>query len=221
MTASVGCMGFAGIPHDAVDFYRELEVNNNREWWLANKARWERSVRGPFHELAGLLEPAFGETKVFRPNRDVRFSHDKSPYKTHQGLYVRTGTRAGWYLQVDSGGIRLGGGSWWFAPDQLADFRAAVAEDIAGRRLERILAELTEAGYEVHGEQLATRPRGVAADAPRLDLLRRKALSAMLDCGRPEWMAGPELADYVHDGWDEARPLVEWIEQYVGGRGTQ
>ena len=209
-------MAFAGIPHAAVDFYRELEVNNSREWWLANKRRYDELVRGPITALAELVEPAFGETKVFRPNRDVRFSHDKSPYKRHQGIFVKTMSRAGWYFQVDAEGIRMGGGSYSFAPDQLAAYRAAVAEDVHGARLERLVGELVAAGYEVGGEQVATRPRGVPADAPRLDLLRRKALNVMLVVGEPDWMATEELAGYLHDCWDEVRPLVEWLNDCVG-----
>ena len=209
-------MAFAGIPHAAVDFYRELELNNTREWWLANKRRYDELIREPMLALADLVEPVFGETKVFRPNRDVRFSHDKSPYKTHQGVFVKTISRAGWYFQVDAEGIRMGGGSYAFAPDQLAAYRAAVADDVHGARLERLVDELAAAGYQVGGEQLATRPRGVAVDALRLDLLRRKALNVMLPLGEPDWMATPELADYVHDSWDEVRPLVEWLDDCVG-----
>ena len=209
-------MTFAGLPHDAVAFYRELELNNSREWWQAHKKRYDEVVRGPITALAALLEPAFGETKVFRPNRDVRFSHDKWPYKRHQGVFVKTISRAGWYFQVDAEGIRMGGGSYAFAPDQLAAYRAAVANDVHGARLQRLTDELAAAGYQVGGEQLATRPRGVAADAPRLDLLRRKALNVMLPLGEPDWMATPELADYVHDSWDEVRPLVEWLDDCVG-----
>lgn len=209
-------MTFTGLPHDAVAFYRELELNNSREWWQANKRRYDDVVRGPIDALAEVLEPVFGETKVFRPNRDVRFSHDKSPYKRHQGVFVKTISRAGWYFQVDAEGIRMGGGSYSFAPDQLAAYRTAVAEDVHGGRLERLLGELVDAGYVVGGEQLATRPRGVAADAPRLDLLRRKALNVMLVLGEPRWMATAELAGYVHDCWDEVRPLVEWLSDCVG-----
>ena len=78
-----------------------------------------------------------------------------------------------------------------------------------------------EAGYEVGGEQLVTRPRGVAADAPRLDLLRRKALTVSLKLGAPDWLATPEAAEYLNDGWDEVRPLVEWLVEYVGESETQ
>lgn len=206
---------FTGIPREAVDFYAELEHNNNREWWLANKARHDELVKQPFEALAAEVGPAFGETKVYRPYRDVRFSHDKTPYKTHQGLFAKATAHGGWYLHLDANGISLGGGTWWLAPEQLQRFRAAVA-DLPGVQLEAVLRELTDAGYTVGGDQLATRPRGVPADAPRLDLLRRKAISVQLALGTPEWMSTPEMAEYLRDGWDEVRPLNEWIHDFVG-----
>ncbi|MEL4504640.1 DUF2461 domain-containing protein [Luteococcus sp. H138] len=207
---------FQGIPHGAVDFYRELEVHNTREWWLANKARYDELVKGPMVALGEAVAPTFGEPKVYRPNRDVRFSHDKSPYKRHQGLYVRSMTHAGWYLQCDATGYFIAGGSYFMAGDQLARYRAAVANDATGVQLEEILRELTEAGYVVTGEKLATRPRGVTADAPRLELLRHKTIAAQLNLGEPDWMETPEAAEYVNDGWDELRPLVGWLAEFVG-----
>lgn len=214
-------MEFTGIPLEAVDFYRQLDGNNNREWWLAHKDFYDASIRDPFRALAATVGPAFGETTVYRPYRDVRFSNDKTPYKDHQGLFARAGKTTGWYFHLDGDGIFLGGGTWWMAGDQLSRFRSAVANDATGVQLEAILRELTEAGYEVGGEQLVTRPRGVAADAPRLDLLRRKALSVRLPLGTPDWLATPDAAEYVNDGWDEVRPLVGWLVEYVGESEAQ
>lgn len=70
---------FQGIPTAAFRFYEELEENNNREWWLEHKSAYDAGVREPLTALLAELEPEFGPAKVFRPNRDVRFSQDKSP----------------------------------------------------------------------------------------------------------------------------------------------
>lgn len=207
---------FSGIPLGAVDFYQELALNNTREWWQDNKQRYDELVKQPFLELAAEVAPAFGEPKVYRPNRDVRFSSDKSPYKTHQGLYVRTTQGAGFYCQVDGEGLRIGGGSYHQAGDQLERYRAAVTNDATGVQLQAIVDELAGNGYEISGEKLATRPRGVPADAPRLELLRHKSLAALLVLGTPEWMARPEAAEYVNDCWDEVRALMGWMQQFVG-----
>lgn len=209
-------MAFTGIPRDAVAFYRELDANNSREWWQVNKARYESHVRGPFRALGEEVASAFGEPKVFRPYRDTRFSADKTPYKAHQGLYAQRSDHNGWYLQVDPGGYLLAGGQWWMAGDQLSRYRSAVANDATGVQLEAIIRELAQAGYVEEGERLKTRPRGVDADAPRLELLRHKSLSMNLHLGQPAWMSTPEAAEYVNDGWDELRDLVEWFAEYVG-----
>lgn len=209
-------MAFTGIPLDAVAFYQELEVNNNREWWLAHKSDYQRLVREPLEALAEMIGPAFGETKVYRPNRDVRFSHDKTPYKRHQGLYARSHDHAGWYFQVDADGFFLAGGSYFSTGDQLARYRSAIANDATGIQFEALVKELTDAGYELIGERLATRPRGVPSDAPRLELLRYKSISARLNLGRPAWMATPEAAEYINDGWDELREMIGWLTEYVG-----
>ena len=78
----------AGIPADAVAFYAELEANNTKDWWTANKERYERSVREPFAALTDALADEFGEARIFRPYRDVRFSADKTPYKTNAAATV-------------------------------------------------------------------------------------------------------------------------------------
>ncbi len=101
---------FAGIPAGALSFYAELEDVNSRDWWLAHKDVYERDVREPMLALLDALEDEFGAAKLFRPNRDVRFSADKSPYKTHQGALVGAGTVQAYYVQVSAEGVGGGGG---------------------------------------------------------------------------------------------------------------
>lgn len=208
-------MAFAGIGHEVVEFYRELEAHNSREWWAEHKAFYAERVRAPFEALAAELA-AFGEATVFRPYRDVRFSADKAPYKTHQGLFVKTHARAGWYVQVDGEGLRAGGGCYFMDGPQLARYRTAVANDLTGEQLRRITEELAGFGYAIEGEKLATRPRGIAPDAPRLELLRHKSIDAMMHLGEPDWLATPEAAGWIGDAWEETRPLVEWLREQVG-----
>ena len=75
-------MAFSGWQMTAIDFFDGLEEDNSREYWLANKAVYDRDVKSPMEELLAELADEFGGSKIFRPNRDVRFSSDKSPYKT-------------------------------------------------------------------------------------------------------------------------------------------
>lgn len=101
---------FTGIPDAAFEFYERLAMDNSREFWLAHKSSYDNDVRAPIEALCAKLAPEFDEAKVFRPNRDVRFSADKSPYKTHQGAYVPAGPALGWYLEISADGFRVGAG---------------------------------------------------------------------------------------------------------------
>lgn len=208
-------VAFEGIPLAAVDFYEELELNNSREWWAAHRAVYEEQVRAPLTALGELLEAEFGAAKVYRPQRDLRFSPDKSPYKTHQGIVVATAQHIGWYVQVDANGLLTAGGWWAGEPATLARYRRAVDGARTGGALDRTLVALREAGYAVGGEQLRTRPRGVAPDHPRLHLLRHRTVVAERQHGEPAWLESAGAADRVRADWRAYRPLLDWLGEHV------
>ena len=118
---------FAGIPPEAFSFYAQLEENNNRDWWLEHKGMYEEAVKEPLTLLLSELEPEFGPAKLFRPNRDIRFSLDKSPYKTAQGAFAARQEGVGFYLQINADGLLIGGGNHSHTPAQLARFRSWLA----------------------------------------------------------------------------------------------
>ena len=118
-----GMNAFEGIPFEAMDFYEDLEVDNSRQWWAAHRDRYDTAVRAPMEALGGALEDEFGAVKVFRPNRDVRFAQDKSPYKTHQGVVVSTASRMGWYVQISAEGLMTAAGWYAASPGQVARYR--------------------------------------------------------------------------------------------------
>ena len=203
-------MTFAGIPHAAADFYAELEEDNTSEFWTAHRERYERDVRAPMVALLAELEEEFGPGKVYRPQRNLRFSRDKTPYKTHQGGYVSAGPRTGWYAEVSADGFRLAGGCYHLEPDGLAAFRAAVAGP-RGAALQGIVDELREQGWEIRGSSLKTAPRGYARDHPRIGLLRHTSLSATRWIEDADVVTTPALVDEVRRRWRQAGPLVEWL----------
>ncbi len=204
-----------GIPIEAVDFFAELEYNNERAWWLANQTRWRTVVREPFEALCDALAEEFGLPKVFRPNRDVRFSADKSPYKTHQGAVVRTSPGVGLYVQVSSGGLLTGSGWWSPEPSQLAAFREAVLDDESGEELVAIVDRLEADGVEVHGDRLKTAPRGTDPAHPRIALLRHRTLLVSVDHGTPDWLETPEVVDRVRADWASFRAINEWLAGHL------
>jgi len=209
-------MTFAGFPAAAVEFYQQLELDNSREWWAAHRATYEDAVRGPMLALAAELEADFGPAKLFRPHRDTRFSRDKSPYKTHQGAYVRTAEGMGWYVQISGEGLMVAGGFHQGTPDQLGRYRTAVQDEVAGERLDAVIAALIGQGLSVGGDVMRTRPRGVPAEHPRIDLLRHRSLTAGRAVGEPAWLARREALDRIRVDWEALRPLLVWLGRQVG-----
>ncbi|MBP1232397.1 uncharacterized protein (TIGR02453 family) [Arthrobacter sp. PvP102] len=206
---------FQGIPAAAFGFYAELEQNNNREWWLGHKRRYESLVREPLAALLAQLEPRFGPAKIFRPNRDVRFSPDKSPYKTAQGALASFQEGVGYYVQLSADGLLVGGGCHSSSPAQLARFRNSVDATGTGESLAQIVRRVSEAGFTVEGERLKTVPRGFPRDHPRAELLKYKSLSAAKALGEPDWLATPAAAEEVSRLWEQLRPLVEWVGRHA------
>ncbi len=204
-------MSFEGFPVAALDFYDDLEMDNTRSFWEANKDVYTDSVAAPMKALTTALEPEFGAAKVFRPYRDVRFAKDKTPYKTHQGAFVAVAPATGWYVEVSARGIRTGAGFYGADAPRLAAFRDAIVEDSSGARLQRILAKIEKAGYAVSGEQLKTAPRGYDRDHPRIDLLRHKQLLAGRVIGFGPVVHTAELVDLVRQDWRATKPLIDWL----------
>jgi uncharacterized protein (TIGR02453 family) len=203
--------GFTGFPVAALDFYDDLEVDNTKSFWEAHKATYDEAVRAPMTALCAALEPEFGESKVFRPYRDVRFAKDKTPYKTHQGGFVQAGPATGWYVQVSAAGVRVGVGYYHAEKEPLAAIRKGIDDDLTGPALLRIVDKLQKTGWELGGETLKTTPRGYAADHPRLGLLRHKSMTFTKDYGFDESIHTPVLLDRVRADWRAGRPLVEWV----------
>jgi uncharacterized protein (TIGR02453 family) len=209
--------GFSGIPTAALDFYDDLEVDNTKSFWAAHKDTYETAVRGPMTALARELEEEFGAAKVFRPYRDVRFAKDKTPYKTHQGVFVPRGPATGFYVEVAAPGVRVGVGYYEASGPRLARIRAAIADDRRGAELEKILESLTSAGWQLGGERLKTTPRGYDADHPRIELLRHKSMTLGRSYGFEPFIHTSELLDRVRADWREASPFVNWVSDNAGG----
>jgi uncharacterized protein (TIGR02453 family) len=210
-TAPEGDTGFTGFPVAALDFYDDLEMDNTKSFWTAHKHVYDSAVKAPMTALVTALEPEFGQAKIFRPYRDVRFAKDKTPYKTHQGAYVAVGPSTGWYVQIGAAGVRVGFGFYDASTARLSAIRDAVADDKRGRRLRTILNRLQKQGWELGGERLKTSPRGYDADHPRIDLLRHKSMTLGRSYGFEPVIHTAELLEMVRTDWRAGRPFVEWV----------
>jgi uncharacterized protein (TIGR02453 family) len=205
-------MSFQGWPEEALDFYEGLEADNSKAYWTAHKAVYENAVLGPMTELVDELAPGFGEPKIFRPYRDVRFSKDKSPYKTHIGALV-----GGGYVQLSARGLAAGSGMYGMAPDQLDRYRAAVAGEATGGELERVVAGVQGHEIAVQGrDSLKTAPRGYPADHPRIGLLRHKGLVAWKEWPVEPWLGTSAAKEHVAAFLAACQPLCAWLDANVG-----
>ncbi|MGH9125924.1 MAG: DUF2461 domain-containing protein [Acidimicrobiales bacterium] len=206
--------GFAGWPDEAIEFFEGLEADNSKAYWDPRKATYEQFVKAPMEALLAELEAEFGPFKIMRPYRDIRFSADKTPYKTNIAAGSHTGA-GGVYLSFSADGLFAGAGTWHLSKDQLIRFRDALG-GAAGDELEAVEAALSTAGYELEGETLKRAPKGWPADHPRARLLRYTSILVGRHFPPAPWMATAAAKDRVTEVWRVAGPVNEWIDAHVG-----
>src|ERR1700694_3123787 len=212
---------FAGGPKPALQFFHGLKRDNSKAYFEAHRQVYEEQVRGPMEALLGELEKDLGqpdiEGKIFRLNRDLRFSPDKRPYKEHLGAYLSSPRAGGVYLQVSNDGVYVAVGSHEMASDQLARFRDAVAGK-EGEKLARIVAALVKDGYQVTEPSFKRVPAGYPADHPRGDLLRSKGLMSGRNWKPGAWLHTVEAKDRVRQAIKDSKPLTGWLDTPRGPR---
>ena len=168
--------------------------------------------------LTELSDRFGGDVKMFRQNRDVRFSTDKSPYKTNTyGVVYGSGIAAqGLYASISARGLVAGSGYHTMVRDQLDRYRDGVDDRTCGPELKKLVAKAEKAGLELWGESLATAPRGYPKDHERIELLRRKSLSlgATLELGRG--ISRTDGLRFVTKTWRNAAPVTGWLDEHVG-----
>ena len=208
-------VAFRGWPVEAIEFYEGLEADNTKTYWTANKDVYEDDVKAPMQALLEQVSPEFGDSRIFRPYRDVRFSNDKSPYKTNIAAVCERDDTIH-YVSLSSEGLFVGSGYYHMAKDQLDRYRRAVAADDTGPDVERLVGGLEKAGYEVGGEELKRAPRGYDPDHPRVRLLRHKGLYFGKSFEPAAWLGTKKAADRIVKVWRDAGPLNAWLARHVG-----
>jgi uncharacterized protein (TIGR02453 family) len=205
---------FTGFPAEAITFFKQLARHNNREWFQAHKDVYERACREPMKALVADLGPGLGATRITRINRDIRFSNDRSPYRT----YIAAGVR-GNYISLSAEGLYVGTGMYKPEPAALQRLRAAIDNDASGRALHKIVTSLRRQGYAVDThDTVASAPRGYSADHPRIDLLRMKDIFAGKTFAAQPWLSTPKAIDRIRRVMTDIKPLADWLRQHVGSR---
>lgn len=207
---------FHGWPAVAIEFYRGLEADNSKAYWTAHKDTFDRHVRAPFDALSEQVATEFGELHVFRPYRDVRFSKDKSPYKTRcYGVAEGEGGER-YYVGISAAGLSVGAGYWMMARDQLERYRSAVDSEATGTELAGLVAAALGDEVRVETQGLKTAPRGWPRDHPRIELLRAKSLALVSDFAPDPWLATSEAGHRITAAWRNAGPVNRWLATHVG-----
>jgi uncharacterized protein (TIGR02453 family) len=219
---------FAGFADKDARFFKALAKNQDRAWFAAHRDEYEQGWLTPMKALLGeireKLVPRYAHEeiaapKVFRIHRDVRFSKDKAPYKTHIGGYLGVdgsaagpGGAAALYVHVAADELFACAGQYMMDGEQLKRFRAAVVDPKRGKELAKILAPLTRAGFTVEShEQLQRVPRGFDPEHPQADLLRRKGLIVSFPDLERALLTSPKLVERLAKEAQKAVPLVEWL----------
>ncbi|HPH67283.1 MAG TPA: DUF2461 domain-containing protein [Kofleriaceae bacterium] len=223
---------FTGYDRNAMAFWHELAMEMNRDWFLANKARYQSLWVAPTEallaaahtSLAPLYKPmALSEPKIMRVNRDVRFSKDKAPYKTHigsvitlAGKNVGNGGCAALYFHVGIDEDMVGAGTYFFDAAQLAKWRKAVVGK-AGAELVPVVTKLRKAGFTVGGhDDYKKVPKGLAPEHPRADLLKQRGMTAMFPAIPRGLLHEAKLLPWIVKQATAVVPLVQWLHKHVG-----
>jgi uncharacterized protein (TIGR02453 family) len=201
-------------PPDALEFLRDLEENNDREWFKANRRRYDEYLMAPARELADKLG-RLGPPRFFRPWNDTRF-RPGPPLKEHLGIAIAYGAAGGYYFELSLDGLIVAGGMYHPARDQLERFRAAIDDDRKAKGFERAVAKARRAGLEMAEPHLKRAPRGYPNDHPRIERLRLKHMVVSRRHELEPWLHEPSCDERIRSQLEGARPLVTWLAETVG-----
>jgi uncharacterized protein (TIGR02453 family) len=222
---------FERFPDASGRFFGELRLHNDRGWFEAHREEYERGWREPMAALLGEVRDRLtrvypgiplSEPKIFRIHRDVRFSKDKSPYKTHLGGFVAVAGRGGGggspdvpaavYFHVGFEETFSGAGLYAMAPDVLAGYRTALLDGRRGAELGRIVSALRKKGFSLVAHEATKRvPPGIDPEHPRAELLKLKGLAATAPPIDGRLLTRRRLVDRLVKDATAAAPLVRWL----------
>lgn len=221
---------FQGFPKEGIRFLKELQKNNNREWFLQNKTRYQESVETPAKDFVAVMTnkmrsliggPVSG--KIFRIYRDVRFGKDKTPYNpvikiafAPENKKAEKGCSSAMYffrLQQDM--LALGAGVYEFNDSRaLGNYRKQVADDEMGLKLEKMLKKSRKSGLWINEPHYKRDPAEFDKNHPREDLLRHKGLYAFIETPVPGQLSTEKAVDFSLKNYKTLSPLYNWLNSF-------
>ncbi len=223
---------FKGFPKDIIPFLEELKAYNSKVWFEENRDRFNESVLEPakaFIDAMGLRLGEFSshyhalakvDGSIFRLHRDVRFSKDKSPYKTHLGMFIWEGGRPkmecpGLYVHIEPPTLFIGGGLYRFPKPLLLAYRDSVMHPKHGEQLVEIIDELRKWELTIGGEFYKRVPSGFDKEHERADLLKYAGLHAGVEVPLPRQLHTGEFVEYVTETYRPILPLHRWLLEMI------
>ena len=221
---------FEGFPKEGINFLKDLKENNNRNWFNANKKIYTESLLSPAQSFVSELgeklsnalvdirydTKATGSGSIMRIYRDIRFSKDKTPYRTRLGLIFWEGPgkkmqHPGFHIGISPDMATIHGGMYHFSKEIIPKYRDAVVANDTGVRLEKILAKLKKTGYKIGGVHYKRIPRGYESEHERADLLLHNGLYAEYSKIPRKLLSSPELVDHCLEHCIAMSSLHNWL----------
>lgn len=220
-------MTFQSFPRETLTFLRALRQNNNKEWYHGHAADYQAHYVQPakaFVAAAGVALKSFAPDinaepripgSIFRVNRDIRFSKDKTLYKDHLDFWFWEGERkqavSGFFVRVSPDYVGIGAGCHGFDAERLATFRHAVGNAKTGGTLTKTAAQLEGAGYALGGTHYKRPPKGIDATGPAARFLLHKALFVYTDTKAAVATTKDAMLATCVDHWRTLAPLHRWL----------
>jgi uncharacterized protein (TIGR02453 family) len=221
---------FNGFSTEFFSFFENLKSNNCKEWFENHREDYDEFVLRPardfVEELGGKLRkiapkvhaiPKINKS-LFKINRDVRFSKDKSPYKTYMGIWLWDGDRkrmecSGFYMHVENNVLLIGIGIKMFPKPLLDRYRLAVVDKKLGATLKKVINEVSEKGYLVDGKHYKKVPRGYDAEHPNAHYLLYNGLTARVEEKVPDAFYSDAIIDHAYGHYQNMLPLHQWLKK--------
>jgi uncharacterized protein (TIGR02453 family) len=221
---------FNGFPGEFFSFFNKLKKNNSKEWFENNRKDYENYILHPSREFVvemgkklrriapGINAVPMINKSLFKINRDVRFSKDKSPYKTYMGIWLWEGNRkrmesSGFYLHAENNTMFVGVGIKMFSKPLLDRYRQAVVEKKSGGELKKAVKKISDQGYVVNGKHYKKVPRGYEADHPNAEFLLYNGLTARNEEKVPDAFFSDAIIDYAYSHYKNMLPLHQWLKK--------
>lgn len=224
---------FCGFTKSTFKFFKDLENNNSREWFEDHRSIFEKHVMNPAQEfimdMGELLKPMCPkivaipkvDKSIFRIYRDVRFSKDKTPYKTHLGIFLWEGPRKklgnpGFYLQLDKSSILIAGGLYQLPKELMKPYRDAISDSKKGAEVATIIKNImVKSSYNLGGSHYKRIPRGYNPENPNADLLLHDGLYLYHKGEVPKQVYSSDFLNYCLEIFEDIMPLHVWIRDNV------